>query len=83
MARVNQFQKKHIIEFMDKNEKILFGRFSSVSGKNKKEKLWIELVTQLNNLGPPNKNATTWKNVNIFLSNRKGLYALLICIFFV
>lgn len=63
MARVNQFQKKHIIDFMDKNEKILFGRFSSVSGKNKKEKLWIELVKELNHLGPPNKTAIMWKNV--------------------
>lgn len=65
MARVNHFQKKFVIDFMEKYEKILFGRFSSVSGKNKKERLWNEFVIELNNLGPPKKNAVMWKNVNI------------------
>lgn len=65
MPRVNDFQKKYIIDFMEKYEKILFGRFSSVSGKNKKQRLWNEFVAELNNLGPPNKNAVMWKNVNI------------------
>lgn len=71
MARVNEAQKKLLIDFMDKNASILFGKFSSGSGKHRKESLWNELAKSLNELGPPAKNVANWKNVilpSIFFS---------------
>lgn len=48
---------------METNSSVLFGKFSSSSGKYKKGKLWAELVGEMNKLGPPSKSVTNWKNV--------------------
>lgn len=65
MARVKETQKEFIIQFMENNSNILFGKFSNSSGKHKKDELWNELSDEMNKLGPPTKSVKNWKNVII------------------
>lgn len=63
MARVNNAQKQFLIQFVEKHADILFGRFSNSSGSRTKNKLWTEMNDKLNELGPPTKNISNWKQV--------------------
>lgn len=63
IKRVNHKQKEFLIDFMGSNYDFLFGKFANSHGKESKEKIWIELCTQLNEFGPPKKGVSEWKKV--------------------
>lgn len=66
-VKVSQRQKEALIDFMGANFSVLFGKFSSSSGKIVKDKKWNEITNQLNLLGPPTKDIEKWKRVRILV----------------
>lgn len=61
--RINEKQKEFLVDFMEKNYKFLFGKFATGSGKGSKDEKWVSLSSELNALGPPNKDVSGWKKV--------------------
>lgn len=59
-------QKEMMINFMEDNYQLLFGKFSNESGRSNKDEKWKLLCVLLNDAGPPTKSIDKWKRVNIF-----------------
>lgn len=60
-TKINSHQKITMVDFMQTNYQMLFGKFVGSKGKISKESKWIELGEILNALGPPEKNTEKWK----------------------
>lgn len=60
---ITHVQKEMLIDFMVTNHNELFGKFAHLRGKQWKDAKWLEIVTTLNLLGPPNKTTDQWKKV--------------------
>lgn len=64
MANITEKQKEILIGFMLVNYVKLFGKFSSDCGNAAKTKLWENLASSLNAVGPPIKPIDKWKRVS-------------------
>lgn len=62
--RVNSRQKEFLIDFMEKEYGMLYGKFKNDHGDETKSKVWTNLSLELNKLGPPQKDALKWKKVS-------------------
>lgn len=60
-----QMQLSMMDEFMNNHKELARGSFiKSENGKEKCNKLWIELKTKLNAIGPPTRTVNEWKRVS-------------------
>lgn len=67
--RVNSRQKEFLLDSMEKEYGILYGKFKNDHGDETKNKVWANLSLELNKLGPPQKDASKWKKVSFSLAN--------------
>lgn len=63
MARVSDFQKSQLIDFIEENYEYLFGKHPSMMGAHSKQAKWAEITAILNGLGPAIRTAAQWKKV--------------------
>lgn len=61
--KINSRQKEYLLDFMECNYKLLYGKFHNDHGDETKNRIWCSLSAELNRLGPPQKDATKWKKV--------------------
>lgn len=66
--KLNTEQKNTLVDFMQVNYVLLFGKFGNSDGKVLKEKKWQEIVDELNKLGPQ-KDVDKWKKTWLGLKN--------------
>ncbi|XP_058812429.1 uncharacterized protein LOC131676981 [Topomyia yanbarensis] len=63
-GNATQMQLSLLDEFMNKHKELARGSFMKTeNGKDKCNKLWVELKTKLNAVGPPVKTVAEWKRV--------------------
>lgn len=65
VKKVNIRQKEALVGLIEENQVFLFGKFNNSAGKGSKDAKWIEIVAELNKLGPPTKDVASWKKVSI------------------
>lgn len=65
VKKITSNQKQCLVDFMEENYILLFGKFSGAKGKEIKTAKWNEITTKLNALGPPKRSAEKWKKVCI------------------
>lgn len=59
--KVNVEQKQTLVSFMQMNYTVLYGKFAGSQGRKIKEAKWDDIVSKLNDLGPPFKKVEQWK----------------------
>lgn len=52
-----------ILDFISHHPEMATGKFVGSAGKQRLNKLWLELATKLNALGAGEKSATKWQKV--------------------
>lgn len=63
--KVNSRQKDYLVDFMQQNYNLLYGKFKNDHGDETKNRVWSRLTEEINKLGPPHKDNAKWKKVSI------------------
>lgn len=82
MQRPNPNQVEHLLVFMLEHADFARGRIRNDCGNVTGQRLWIDLVEELNSKGPPIRSLEAWKKVNIYYIDIKYTIKYLIHILF-
>lgn len=64
MAKINNEQREKLLNFMEENYTLFYGKNASMNLPIKKKK-WEILSNDLNELGPPKKDVDKWEKVSL------------------